>query len=409
MHIAMILGNDFSRDNRVRREAQALVGAGHRVTLHAVMADGLEPEEDDGDVVVVRTRLPEWTQTGRGAAGAWRVARWYDRFRPLVETALSRDRPDVLHAHDLDTVKPCLEAAQREKLPLVYDDHEASQVDKLPNYVPADARGWKKHTLQAAVRWLQRRGRALERQVRASGPAGLITVSEALADDLVRRFGGPRPVVVRNCPPWRAVKRTQALRVKAGAAPTDRLILYHGTVTEGCGVETAIRALRILGEGHMLVVLGWAWRQDLLEQLAQQEDVASQVRFLKGVSQDEMFDLIGAADVGVIPTEPNTVGNTLGIPNKLFESLMAGLPVVAADVPEVAQIVRSSGAGVLYPAAMPQDPRDLAEGIHTLLSDGSLWATCSEAGRAVARAELNWERESRRLIDLYARIATLRS
>lgn len=404
MHIAMILGNDFTRDNRVRREAQALVAAGHRVTIYAVLSDATEPEEDDGDVVIVRTKLPDWTQTGSGAAGAWRVARWYDRFRPLVETALSRDRPDVLHAHDLDTVKPCLEAAKRERLPLVYDDHEASQVDKLPNYVPTDAIGWKRHTLQTAVLWLQRRGRSLERKVRAHGPAGLITVSEALADDLVRRFGGPRPVVVRNCPPWREVERTQALRVKVGASPTERLILYHGTVTEGCGVETAIRALRILGDGHMLVVLGWAWRQDQLEALALAENVASQVRFLKGVPQDEMFRLVGSADVGVIPTEPNTVGNTLGIPNKLFESLMSGLPVVASDVPEVAEIVRRTGAGVLYPSAMPHDPRDLAESIHTLLSDGSLWKTCSDAGRLAARNELNWERESQRLVELYSGI-----
>lgn len=401
MRIAMILGNDFTRDARVRREAQSLAAAGHRVTVHAVLTPGTEPEEDVGDVVVVRTRLPDWAYEGSGVRGAVRVLRWYERFGPLVEAALRRGPPEALHAHDLDTVLPSLDAARRLRIPLVYDDHEGSQLDKLPNYLPDDARGLKRAVLRGGVRWLQMRGRRLERAVRAARPAGLITVSQTLADDLVRRFGGPRPVVVRNCPPWRAVERTQALRVRVGAAPGDRLLLYHGTVTEGCGVETAIRALELLGDGHVLVVLGWAWRQDVLERLAAEKGVAAQVRFLPGVPQDEMFRLVASADVGLIPTEPNTVGNRLGIPNKLFESLMSGLPVVASDVPEVAAIVRETGAGVLYPSATPQNPAALAEGIHTLLSDRALWETCSEAGLRASRQQLNWDVESARLVALY--------
>ena len=55
MHVAMILGNDFTRDNRVRREAHALAEAGHQVTLHAVLTDDTEPEEDDGSAEAVST------------------------------------------------------------------------------------------------------------------------------------------------------------------------------------------------------------------------------------------------------------------------------------------------------------------------------------------------------------------
>jgi glycosyltransferase involved in cell wall biosynthesis len=404
MRISMILGNDFTRDNRVRREAQSLAAVGHRVTIHAVLSDKTEPEEDDGEVLIIRTPLPAWCHTGSGAGGAWRVARWYERFAPLVHTALSRSDPEVLHAHDLDTVLPSLAAARSARLPLVYDDHEASQLDKLPNYVPNDVRGVKKAVLRAGLAYLQIKGRALERRVRRVGVAGLITVSGALADDLVRRFGGPRPVVLRNCPPYRTVQRTDALRRRIGAYPDDRLILYHGTVTEGCGVETAIRAMKTLGRGHVLAVLGWAWRQDLLEQLAESEGVADRVKFVPGVPEDEMYDLVASADVGVIPTEPNTVGNTYGIPNKLFESLMAGTPVVASDVPEVGAIVRRTGAGVLYPSRTPQDPGALAEGIHTLLYDRPLWETCSAAGLAAAKGELNWDRESNALLELYERV-----
>jgi glycosyltransferase involved in cell wall biosynthesis len=126
------------------------------------------------------------------------------------------------------------------------------------------------------------------------------------------------------------------------------------------------------------------------------------------VPEDEMFLYVASADVGLVPTEPNTVGNRLGLPNKLFESLMAGLPVVASDVPEVGAIVRRTGAGVLYPARLPQDPAALAEGVHTLLSDPDLARACREQGLRAAREELNWERESTKLVDLYDAVEAAR-
>ena len=70
------------------------------MTIFAVQGKDTEQEQDDGDVLIVRTRLAPWAHTGSGLGGAWRVARWWTRFAPLVDAAMSRDRPDVIHAHD---------------------------------------------------------------------------------------------------------------------------------------------------------------------------------------------------------------------------------------------------------------------------------------------------------------------
>src|SRR5437867_8655775 len=103
-----------------------------------------------------------------------------------------------------------------------------------------------------------------------------------------------------------------------------------------------------------------------------------------------MFRLVASADISVIPTEPNSVGNEFGIPNKLFESMMVGLPVVASDVPEVAQILAKTGAGVTYPAAMPQDPAALAAAVRRVCEDRAAWERCRDAGLRAAREEFNW-------------------
>lgn len=404
MRVAMIVGNDLTRDSRVRREARALVAAGHDVHLYGVGSEGTEPEEDDAGVVLVRVRLPEWVAAGSGRKGAVRVLRWYDRFAPLVEHALQRAPPDVLHAHDLDTLLPALRAARRHGVKLVYDDHEASYTDKLPNYVPRDATGLKRAILDGSVRWLQARGHSIERRAARQGLDGVITVSEGLAERLHERFGGDPPVVVRNVPDHRTVERTDDLRRRAGAYPDDRLLLYHGVVTEGRGVECAVRALRLLGPGHFLVVLGWAWRPDLLQGVAEEEGVQDRIRLLDAVPEDEMFRLIAGADVGLVTTEPTSTSYRLSLPNKLFESIMAGLPVVSTDLPEAGELVRRTGVGVVYPARVPGNPAELAQAIDSLLSDPDRHARCRSRALAVARDELNWETESRRLVDLYARL-----
>jgi glycosyltransferase involved in cell wall biosynthesis len=410
MNVAMLVYTDLAHDARVRKEAATLVGDGHRVVVHVALPIGGKPAPEDvarnGGFETRYPTLPAWVGATGGLAVLRRSARWFERTQALVESAFADGRPDVLHAHDLDTLAPALRAARAQAVPLVYDDHEASYVDKLPNYVPADASGMKRAALHAVVRRLQSVGEAIERDARTGGVTAFVTVSESLADRLAARFGGPRPTVLRNVPLLREVPRTDALRRRIDLPRDARLLLYHGTVTEGSGLETAIRALRLLGDGHVLAIIGRVWRRERYERIAREEHVLDRLRFEPMVPQEELLPLVASADVGLIPTEGNSVGNLYGLPNKLFESMMAGLPVVASDVPEVAAIVRRTGAGLLYPHASPEGPRLLADGVRSLLRDAALWDRCRAAGLAAARDEFNWEREATKLTRLYREIGS---
>jgi glycosyltransferase involved in cell wall biosynthesis len=351
--------------------------------------------------------MPKWIEAGGALNTMRKTARWFERMRPLADGAIA-SRPDVIHAHDLDTVGPASRAAKRAGIPCVYDDHEASYVDKLPNYAPAEVRGPKRAVLDALTRRLQRRGESLEREVRARGLAAMITVSDALARRLVARFGGPEPVVVRNCPALREVPRTDALREKIGAARDAKLLLYHGTATEGSGVEVVIRALRHLPANYVFALVGRVWRQDKYEALARAEGVAERVQFVPFVAEDEMFRLVASADVGLVPTEPNSEGNTYGLANKFFESMMAGLPLVASATPAVKPILERVKAGLLYAAETPQDPAALAAAARRLCEDAKLWDSCRAAALRAARDEFNWEHESAALVAIYERLASAR-
>ena len=404
MKIAMVVNSDPARDGRVRKEARSLVAAGHVVTVFGVRgADAGRVAEDLGFPVVFPS-LPAWVAASGPLGTLRKSTRWYDRMRPLAVAAVA-SRPDVLHAHDLDAVGPASEIAHAAGIPLVYDDHEASYLDKLPNYTPPQVRGAKRAVLDFLTRRLQRQGEALERAIRARGLAALITVSDPLADRLVERFGGPRAVVVRNCPVLRDVPRTDELRARIGAAADARILVYHGTATEGSGLEVVIRALRHLPGEYVFAIVGRVWDQRKYEALARAEGVAARVRFVPFVPEDEMLRLVASADVGVVPTEPNSVGNALGLANKFFELMMVGVPMVASATPAVKPILERVRAGLLYPAEMPQDPVALAAAVQRLCEDRALWQSCRDAALHASREEFNWDRESAKLVGVYERLA----
>ena len=400
MKIAMVVNSDPAFDGRVRREARSLVGAGHEVTVFGVRGGDARDDSDLGFAAVFPP-LPAWIGRGGAFNTLRKTSGWYERMRPLAKAAVASG-PDAVHAHDLDTVGPASRLAAEAGIPCVFDDHEASYVDKLPNYAPANARGVRRAALAAITRHLQRRGEALERTVRRQqGLMAVITVSEQLAARLNERFGAPYPVVVRNCPVLREVPRTNALRHRLAVGNEVKLLVYHGTVTEGSGVENVIRALRELPSNYVFAIVGRVWRQDRYEALARAAGVGTRVRFVPIVPEDEMLRLVASADVGVVPTEPNSVGNAFGLANKFFESMMVGLPIVAAATPAVQPVLDRVRAGLLYPADAPQDATAIARAVRALCEDEPLWRSCREAGLAAARDEFNWDREGRKLVAVY--------
>jgi glycosyltransferase involved in cell wall biosynthesis len=88
------------------------------------------------------------------------------------------------------------------------------------------------------------------------------------------------------------------------------------------------------------------------------------VSVLPAVPQEELIEWIAGADVAVMPIQPSTLNHRLTVPNKLFEAMAAGVPVVASDLPGMAPIVRETGCGLLVD---PTDPVALAAAIRTVL------------------------------------------
>ncbi len=416
----MFVRNDLSADARVLKEAASLRDAGHRLTIVGTLDPGspraLERTQRD-DLEIIRVRLPRYRRWWRWIRAPWRLAAWVARRirpRPAVHgparldtldwlaawwlgnlgwarTAARAAPPaDVYHGHDLTGLPAAVEAARRNGGRVVYDSHELFLGSG--SFVGRPA-------------WAIARIDAQERRWAAEAVA-LVTVNQALAERLGPGLGIGRVVVVHNCPPRRpdAPVPSDRLREALDIPPADRIVLHHGGFRAHRGLEQlADAALRPELAGVHVAFLGFGPLRELLVERAADRRAGGRVHVLDPVPPEDVVDWVASADVEALALQPDSLNYVLSTPNKLFESLAAGIPVVASDFPGIRGVLLDDPDGPLGVVCDPTDPAAIAAAIRSLLD---LPAEASEDLRArcrrAARERWNWEAEVAGLVALYA-------
>ncbi|MEX1055509.1 MAG: glycosyltransferase, partial [Rhodothermales bacterium] len=108
---------------------------------------------------------------------------------------------------------------------------------------------------------------------------------------------------------------------------------------------------------------------DLLAALARGLGIRDRIRFIEPVPPDELLSYTASADIGVTLLEDVCLNHRFALPNKLFEYLVAGIPVVASDIPEVRRIVRGFDVGLVVD---PQNREDLVAALRQSTIDKTL-------------------------------------
>ena len=371
----MLLHKSVEFDSRVRREARTLVAAGHAVTV-------LELDPDAGGELDGFSRVsvspPAWV----------RRTLPFQLYRAVFLGAflwrLLKLRPDVIHAHDAAMLLPGLLGARLTRASLVYDSHE------LATGVPYRDGGW-----AAFVRTIER--------LAVPRAAAVITVTDGIAERLQSLYRLPaRPVVIRNVndlsPPRKATGILRR-RLAIGDAP---LVLHQGASAPDRGCEQLIGAVAELDRVHV-VFLGSSPFPDYeahLRRCSASIGVADRVHFLGSVSLSELLDHTVDADIGVSLLQDTCENHRLALPNKVFEYLAVGVPVVTSDLPEIAQLVTRERVGWVVNSGSAQA---VAATLRTALASANedgLREHVLEVG-----ARLSWARESDSLAALYRTLA----
>jgi glycosyltransferase involved in cell wall biosynthesis len=232
----------------------------------------------------------------------------------------------------------------------------------------------------------------------------LIAVSEGSRAEIARRYGPRRSLWVTNCPPrWSGGDGRDRLREALGLAPGTPIVLYHGGFMEGRGIELMAAALLRpeLADVHG-VFLGYGQLRGTIERWVADPRYAGRIHLLDAVPIDELLAWVTTADVGLSVFQPETMNYRLTLSNKLFETIAAGVPVIASDFPQYREVLLDDPAGPLGAVVDPGDPAALASAIRSIVdrSPEEKRAARERATRA-AGDRWNWETESGKLLALY--------
>ena len=231
----------------------------------------------------------------------------------------------------------------------------------------------------------------------------VITVNDAYADILARTLRVARPAVVMNCPArWiRPDPPPDRIRAALGLPATTAIALYQGNLITERGIEQAMDAILEV-PGAALVLLGYGSLREKLASLAGQPPYAGRVFVLPPVPPSELLDWTASSDVMVMAIQPTTLNHRFTTPQKLFEALAAGVPVVASDLPGMADIVKATQAGVVCD---PTSPASIAAAIREVLQQPAAdLAAMRERARRAADETYNWDRQATALFEVYARV-----
>jgi len=366
--------SDLSTDMRVQKHAMLLAGEGYEVTLIGRETASQLPLPLSGlDIERI------WIPFRKGPL-------MYILFNFFLFWRLLFRRYDLCLACDLDTLVPCFLVTRLSGRRLVYDAHE---------YFTGQHGLAERRVKHAIWKWAERR---ILPKVHH-----MITVSDSIADMYHREYGVV-PVVIRNVAP--SVTHLEPHERSAmGASEDELLVVFQGSgINEGRGARELIKAMTML-ERIRLVFIGSGDIIDSLRKSARESGAAARIIFLPRMPWEEMMRYTMCCDAGLSLDADTCENQRYSLPNKLFDYIAAGIPVVVSPLPEVASLISRYGCGVVIGEVTPGA---IAIALESLRDDRGFLLSL-RMKTAEARRELNWEMEKIKEQEFFRTVNDLKS
>lgn len=377
----MIVFWPLELDPRVPKEARSLRRAGVSITIVAWRRRRETPRRSNHEginVISVGPTLPRnFDRLPMVLRAAIKGPVWMLFLVGALSFAL-RNRFDMVHAHDLDTLPAAALIARLRGVPLIYDSHE-------------DYAGIIEGDLGSAAGmlfgWLERR---------LAPRANLIVAVNHTLGQRLARYGPPVRVVM-NCPDlemWGT--GVQDPERHSGDVP---VAIYVGSLTHARGLPEFIRSQRYLRGRCTYRIVGDGPILPDLREIVNREKIPN-IEFTGWVPQTKVPEELRRATIGVIPLQPHP-NYVISTPNKLFEYMALGLPVVASDFPPIREIVEGENVGACVDATKPES---IAAGIDWLLERASELPQIGFRARRLAEDRYSWKAQGNVLVEAYREV-----
>jgi len=365
--IIVIVSNDLATDQRVQKVCNSLLSFGYSPFLLGRKLAKSPPMPD----------LPykHFRKQLIFSSGPF----FYIELNVWLFAYMLFSKMDGIHANDLDTLLPAFLVSKLRRKELVYDTHE--YFTGVPELVkrPLIRKIWK--FIESSI---------------FPKLKNVYTVNDSIAD-LYEKDYGNRPLVMRNIP-LKALPVDQSKTREELGLPIDKfiLILQGSGINIDRGAEEAVLMMKYLSN-CLLVILGSG---DVLKELMKMsidEGIQDKVLFFPRMPYHEMMQYTQVADLGLTLDKDTNINYRFSLPNKLFDYIHAGIPVLCSNLPEVKSIVNSYDIGIV---ALNHNPEYLADEVNALRKDKHRLEHF-RANCIIAQSILSWEHEAQALQGVY--------
>ena len=420
--VCMFVWNHFTNDARVLRECSTLSEKGYKVDLICIHDPNdknmkyIEKRNENFNVFRVR-RYPlvmsvlqfcmKNKVTGGFAFVFWLILAFYF---PLISLPLTfigvlilktklktvflrgsiiirmilRGRMknyDIYHSNDLNTLPQGYICAKWRliKKPLIYDSHE----------VQTSRTGYDSSIYSKMERFFIRRmdSMIVENHTRAK-------YNEVLY--------GFYPNVIHNYPFSSNDKHGENINLNdiLQLPVEEKILLYQGGIQAGRGLDKLIKAVPKFKEGTLVLIGDGRIKPELVKMVIDM-NLQDKVKFLPKVPLSELPEYTRNAYLGFQVLNNTNYNHYSASSNKLFEYLMAGVPVIACDFPEIKRVVEGEETGICIDSHKPEE---IAAAVNKLLDNQALRNRFSENCIKASRL-FNWENERELFINVYAKVS----
>ena len=210
------------------------------------------------------------------------------------------------------------------------------------------------------------------------------------------------PNVVHNYPFKQADKKVEKIDLHSmlGLPANEKILLYQGGIQTGRGLDKLIQAAPSFKEGTV-VLIGDGRIKPQLEKMVDEASLHEKVKFLPKVPLQDLPKYTANAYLGFQILNNVCFNHYSASSNKLFEYMMAGVPVVACDFPEIKRVVQGEQTGICIDSHLPEE---IAKAVNLLLEKQDLRDELSQNSKQ-ASGKYNWDLEQENLLSVYKGIA----
>lgn len=402
MKICIVWDADYPWDVRIEKICQSLKASGNEVHLVCRNLKKKLVYEDYEGIHI--HRLPKMT-------GGWAGMLGFPFFlNPIwlatIAKVISDHTLEIIIVRDLPMALAGVLIGKIKRVPCVLDMAEPYP-EMLQGYYQLQQSSFKQKMVNATIR--NSHIANIVEKFACRYLNHIFTVSTEISENLIKKGADPSKItVVHNTPRISDFFSTKSEKCSMDTVLKDKTlrVVYVGDLTEARGIPFLIHAFEKLVQNNQdfkLFIIGKGRYEHKIRAVVHEKNLEAWVKFLGFIPHERLPEQLGKCDIGIIP-HVNTLHNNLTLPNKVFDYMALGLPIVTADLIPITRIIQETESGIVY----EHDNADSLVRTIMKLRDDDLRHQLGQNGYKAVEKKYNWDNDYQTLISRLQGICNVR-